>query len=63
MAFILPTNEQCVNIVTELQDCGDLTEWEYEFIRSNYKLNGFTDKQKLVLYRICQKYDVKAFPL
>lgn len=61
--MILPTNEQCQNIIEELLPLGegDLTEWEYEFVSSNEDRREFSPAQKEVLHRIAQKLTLDSF--
>lgn len=56
--MILPKDDECRRIISELEDEPSLTEWEYEFITSNLHRTQFTDKQRESIARFKEKYDV-----
>ncbi len=55
--MILPKDEECRRVMTELDGCPDCTPWELEFIRSNVNREVFTAAQKEVVAKLLDKYD------
>lgn len=59
--MILPTQDQCRAAIQELLECeGDLTEWECGFVNSNEHRTEFSDRQREMIARFGEKYDLKA---
>jgi hypothetical protein len=56
--MILLTDSECARILKELADEPALTEWESEFIESNITRETFTDRQREIITKFKEKYDV-----
>jgi hypothetical protein len=56
--MIIPNDTECRRIVLTLADDPSLSEWEADFLDSNLSRHEFTDKQKEVIARLKEKYDV-----
>lgn len=56
--MILPNDEECRRVLSELEDEPSLSQWESEFIDSNCERWSFTDAQKEVITRLLEKYEV-----
>lgn len=58
--MILPSHEDCVRILEELQDEKSLTVWEADFIESNLDAGRkhFSDRQREIIGGFKEKYDV-----
>lgn len=56
--MILPSDEECVRVMKELENDPALTQWESDFIDSNRGRLRFSDAQKSVIAGLLDKYDV-----
>jgi hypothetical protein len=54
----LPNNERCAAILRDLEDDPALTQWESDFIDSNRGRVEFTDRQREIIARFMEKYEV-----
>jgi hypothetical protein len=54
---ILPTDEECVDVIQALADEPNLSDWEYEFVESNVDRLYFTTAQKEVIQKLREKYE------
>ena len=57
--MILPTDDLCRRVIDQLAEEPNLNEWESEFVASNMRRQEFTDKQKLSISKLMDKYHVK----
>lgn len=57
--MIIPSNDQCRQAMKALEDEPNLSEWEYEFVTSNLRRSEFSDRQKEVIARLMEKYDIE----
>jgi hypothetical protein len=57
--MIIPKDDECRQIVIDLKDEPNLSEWEYEFITSNATRTEFTDKQRAIFAKLKEKYDLE----
>lgn len=57
--MIIPKDDECRQVVKDLEDEPNLTEWEYNFITSCSTRTSFTDKQKEVFFKLKEKYDLE----
>jgi hypothetical protein len=59
---ILPSQEECKNIVSEALTFDDqLTEWEYEFVHNNEHCGHFSTAMQEACWRIAKDYDMKCY--
>jgi hypothetical protein len=56
--MILPSNEECVRILKELEDDPALTQWESDFIDGNRGRTHFSDRQREIIADFAEKFDV-----
>ena len=58
--MLLPTNERCRQVVKALGEdvTTELTEFETDFVESNQGRQEFTDKQKMVVQQLMDKYTI-----
>ncbi len=56
--MILPKDDECKRVVDELAGDPELTQWEADFLDSNRGRTVFTDKQREVIARLLEKYEV-----
>ncbi len=55
------TAADCVKIISILDDPSyELTEWEVGFVGSNLSRNQFSDKQKEIIAKLKEKYNVNV---
>lgn len=57
--MIIPNHDQCRQVMRDLADEPNLSEWEYEFVSSNVNRTEFSDRQKEVVARLMEKYDLE----
>lgn len=56
--MILPSDEECIRVVNELQGDPGLTQWQSDFIDSNRGRMRFTDRQKEIIAELREKFEV-----
>lgn len=56
--MIIPSDEECVRILNELEGEPTLTQWQSDFIDSNRWRSRFTDRQKEIIAEFKEKFDV-----
>ncbi len=56
--MILPSQERCRQVVEELADEPALTQWQADFIASNRGRLFYTDRQREVIGKMIEDYDV-----
>ncbi len=54
----LSSNERCAVVVKELDGDPELSQWEQDFISSNRGRTDFSDRQKEVIARLEDKFEV-----
>ncbi len=55
--MILPKDEECQRVMTELDGCPDLNDWELKFVASNRDRLVFSSAQKEIVATLLEKYD------
>lgn len=56
--MILPTNERCREVVRALKDEPNLNEFERGFVNENQDRAHWSDKQKLIVAVLLEKFEV-----
>ena len=56
--MILPDDERCIQVMEALLNEPHLSAWEHDFVSSNLDRTEFSDRQKEVIQRLIEEYEV-----
>lgn len=56
--MILPSDEECVRVLKELEDDPALTQWQSDFVDSTRGRTRFSDRQKEIVAEFKEKFEV-----
>ena len=60
--MIIPNDKACRDILEEMEEMEELTQWEKDFVDSNQDRMFFTGRQKEIFASFADKYDLESWP-
>ncbi len=56
--MILPSHEECVRVIKELENDPGLTQWQSDFVDSNRGRQFFTERQREIIAELKAKFEL-----